>query len=139
MSSIDLFPTFQALAGQERSAEQQLDGVNILPLLLKQEPLGRKALHWHYPHYHNGGASPHGIIRKGQFRLIEHFDGTPTEMYDIENDIGETVNLARSMPEKSEELLAELRQWRREVGAQMPTLNTNYDPDRVHEWMFHRP
>lgn len=138
VSSIDFFPTFQALTLQERTAEQQLDGVNLLPLLLEQQPLGRKALHWHYPHYHNGGASPHGIIRKGQFRLIEHFDGTPTEMYDIENDIGETVNLARSMPEKSEELLAELRQWRLEVGAQMPTLNPNYDPDRVHDWMFHQ-
>ena len=126
------------MTGQEQTAEQELDGVNLLPLLLKQQPLGRKALYWHYPHYHKGGASPHGVIRKGQYRLIEHFDGTPKELYDIENDIGETVNLAKSMPEKSKELLNELRQWRHEVGAQMPTLNLNYDPDRVHESNFFR-
>jgi arylsulfatase A-like enzyme len=136
VSSIDFFPTLQAVTGQEGTAEQELDGVNLLPLLLKQQPLGRKALYWHYPHYHNGGASPHGVIRKGQYRLIEHFDGTKAELYDIENDIGETVNLVSSMPEKSKELMNELRRWRHEVGAQMPTLNPNYDPDRVHEWRF---
>ncbi len=137
VSSIDFFPTFQALAEQKPSSAQELDGTSLLPLLLRQQPLERQALYWHYPHYHNGGASPHGIIRKGSFRLIEHFDGTPAELYDIERDIGETVNLARSMPEKSEELLADLRQWRNEVGAQMPTINPNYDPDRVHEWKFY--
>ena len=61
-----------------------------------------------------------------------------SELYDIQNDIGETVNLVYSVPEKAKELLNELRQWRREVGAQMPTLNPNYDPDRVHEWRFFR-
>lgn len=136
VNSIDFFPTFQALIGQKQTAEQELDGVNLLPLLLKQQPLERKALYWHYPHYHHGGASPHGVIRKGQFRLIEHFDGTPAELYDLENDIGETVNLINSMPDKREELLKDLRQWRQEVGAQMPTINPNYDPDRLHEWEF---
>ena len=136
VSSFDFFPTLQAVTGQERTAEQELDGVNLLPLLLKQQPLGREALYWHYPHYHRGGASPHGVIRKGRFRLIEHFDGTQAELYDIEHDIGETVNLIYSMPEESEQLLNELRLWRREVGAQMPTLNPNYDPDRLNEWRF---
>ena len=105
---------------------------------MNQQPLEREALYWHYPHYHHGGASPHGIIRKGQYRLIEHFDGTQAELYDIENDIGEAVNLIYSMPEKSKELLADLRQWRRKVGAQMPTINPDYDPERVHEWKFYR-
>lgn len=136
VSSVDFFPTLQAVTGQERTDEQELDGVSLLPLVLKQQPLGRKALYWHYPHYHRGGASPHGVIRKGRFRLVEHFDGTQAELYDIENDIGETVNLIYSMPEKSNELLNELRQWRHEVGAQMPTLNPNYDPNRLNEWRF---
>jgi hypothetical protein len=125
------------VAGQEPSTDEDLDGVNLLPLLLKQQPLRRKALCWHWLHYHRGGASPHGVIRKGQYRLIEHFDGTPAELYDIENDIGETVNLVNTMLEKVMELLNELREWRHEVGAQMPTLNPNYDPDRVHEAMFY--
>ncbi|MEO2019024.1 MAG: sulfatase [Fuerstiella sp.] len=137
VSSVDFFPTLQAVSGQKPMPVRDLDGVNLLPLLLKLQPLRRQALHWHYPHYHNGGASPHGVIRKGQYRLIEHFDGTPTELYDIATDIGETVNLAKSMPDKSKELLNDLRQWRKEVGAQMPTLNPNYDPDRVHESMFY--
>lgn len=136
VSSIDFFPTLQAMTGQKQPEDKELDGINLLPLLLKQQPLNREALYWHYPHYHHGGASPHGIIRKGKYRLIEHFDGTQAELYDIENDIGETVNLIFSMPEKTKELLSDLRQWRKEVGAQMPTLNPNYDPNRIHEWKF---
>ena len=136
VSSVDFFPTLQALTEQNLTEIPELDGVNLLPLLLKQRPLGRQALYWHYPHYHHGGASPHGVIRKGRYRLVEHFDGTPAELYDIENDIGETVNLINTLPEKSKELLSDLRRWRRDVDAQMPTLNPHYDPDRVHEAMF---
>lgn len=136
VSGVDFFPTLQSLTGQTPATEQQLDGVSLLPVLLKQQPLNRKALYWHYPHYHHGGASPHGVIRKGRFRLIEHYDGTQAELYDLENDIGETVNLIYSMPEKSKELLTDIHQWRRKVGAQMPTLNPRYDPDRVHQWKF---
>ena len=134
VSSIDFFPTFQALTGQELS--EDLDGVNMLPLLLEQKSLNREALYWHYPHYHHGGASPHGVIRKGQYRLVEYFDGTQAELYNIENDISETVNLVFAMPEKTKELLSDLRAWRKEVGAQMPALNQNYDPNRIHEWEF---
>ena len=136
VTSVDFFPTLMAIAGQEWTSKRKLDGISLLPLLLNQGPLERRALYWHYPHYHHGGASPHGVIRKGKYRLIEHFDGTPTELYDIESDISESVNLAYAMPEKSKELLGELRQWRRTVNAQMPTGNPNYDPDRVHESMF---
>jgi arylsulfatase A-like enzyme len=136
VSSIDFFPTLQALVEKEQRPEQKLDGINLLPLLLEQSPLGREALYWHYPHYHHGGASPHGVIRKGRYRLIEHYDGTQAELYDIENDIGETVNLVYSMPEKTRELLNDLQQWRKKVGAQMPTINPNYDPVRMHQWKF---
>ena len=136
VTSVDFFPTLMAVTGQKRSADLELDGVSLLPLLLNQASLRRRALYWHYPHYHHGGASPHGVIRKGRYRLIEHFDGTQTELYDIERDLGETVNLAYALPETSQELLEELRRWRREVGAQMPTLNPDFDPDRVHESMF---
>ena len=137
VTSVDFFPTLRAVSGQKPPANEELDGMNLLPLLVKKQPLRRKALYWHYPHYHHGGASPHGVIRKDQYRLIEHFDGTPAEMYNIEADIGETVNLVNTMPEKAKELLKELREWRREVGAQMPTINPDYDANRVHEAMFY--
>ena len=137
VTSVDFFPTLRAVSGQEPAASEKLDGTSLLPLLMKQQPLRRKALYWHYPHYHHGGASPHGVIRKGQYRLIEHFDGTPAELYDVKNDIGETVNLVNTRPEKVKELLNELREWRHDVGAQMPTLNPDYDPDRIHEAVFY--
>jgi arylsulfatase A len=135
-SSIDFYPTLQAASGQEQQSNQEIDGISLLPVLLEEQPLGREVLYWHYPHYHHGGASPHGVIRKGQYRFIERFDGTQAELYDIENDIGETVNLVYSMPEKTKELREQLQQWRNDVGAQMPSINPNYDAARMHEWKF---
>ena len=122
---------------KEKTVVKESDGISLLSLLTRQQPLEREALHWHYPHYHHGGASPHGVIRKGSYRLIEHFDGTPAELYDLENDIGETVNLAYSQEETKKELLNDLRQWRQKVGAQMPVRNPDYDPDRVQEAIFY--
>ncbi|MEM8952610.1 MAG: sulfatase [Verrucomicrobiota bacterium] len=137
VSSIDFFPTLAELSEQDLPAEREIDGTSLLSVLTRQQPLDREALYWHYPHYHNGGASPHGVVRKGRYRLVEHFDGTPAELYDLESDLGETVNLAYSMEEKTKELLTELREWRGQVGAQMPTGNPNYDPERVDHAIFY--
>jgi hypothetical protein len=38
------------------------------------------------------------------------------------------------MPDKAYALLLELNAWRKEVGAQMPTINKNYDPSKIPDW-----
>jgi hypothetical protein len=49
-------------------------------------------------------------------------------LYNLRNDLGETRDLAAQMPDKANELRARLHAWRQQVGAQMPTVNPNYDP-----------
>tara|TARA_B100000519_G_scaffold183309_1_gene176799 strand:- start:1571 stop:3577 length:2007 start_codon:yes stop_codon:yes gene_type:complete len=137
VTSEDFFPTLRAVSGQKQPQREDLDGMSLLPIFTNQQPLQREALYWHYPHYHHGGASPHGVIRKGRYRLIEHFDGTPAELYDLSKDIGETVNLINTLPGVAEDLQQELRHWRSSVDAQMPTINPNYDASRIHEAMFY--
>ena len=39
------------------------------------------------------------------------------ELYDLEKDIGESTDLAKSIPEKDEELRSELTEWLKETGA----------------------
>jgi hypothetical protein len=53
------------------------------------------------------------------------------ELYDLKKDIGEERDLAKAQPKLAEELRARLHTWRREVGAQMPTLNPKYDPAKA--------
>jgi len=95
--------------------------------VLKQAgKLAREAIYWHYPHYHN--TTPGGIIRAGDWKLIEYFEDGRVELYNLREDLGETKDLAAASPEKAAELRKKLADWRTSVGAQMPTPNPNYDP-----------
>ena len=132
----DLLPTFCAIA-KINMPDQPLDGVSLKPLLLNpQKDIGREALYYHYPHYHH--SEPASAIRKGNFKLIEWLDDGSVELYELSSDIGETNNLASAMPEKANQLRADLATWRRQVGAQMPTRNPKHDPKLADQWWNRR-
>jgi arylsulfatase A-like enzyme len=125
--SPDLFPTILDIAGI-RERPKGIDGVSLVPLLRKDGGLARDDLYWHYPHYHPGGATPYGAVRKGDLKLIEFFEDGRLELYNLREDIGEKKDLASEMPEKAKELQKLLARWRAEVGARMPTPNPDHDP-----------
>ena len=106
--------------------EQHEDGVSLKPLLLQTGTLQDLSLFWHYPHYHR--TTPYGAIRNGDYKLIEFFEDGALELYNLVEDPAEETNLADTMPEKAADLLEELKQWRTNVEAQLPTPNPNYDP-----------
>jgi len=127
VATIDILPTVLDLLHVQNKMST-VDGVSLSPVLLNDSPLNRKALFWNYPHYHNG--PPSAVIRKGDYKLIELYDKSLTnqpdafELYDLKNDLGETRNLAAQYPEVVNELKKELSDWKKEVGAQIPELNT---------------
>ncbi|MGV2335407.1 MAG UNVERIFIED_CONTAM: hypothetical protein LVR18_15250 [Planctomycetaceae bacterium] len=45
------------------------------------------------------------------------------ELYDLEADLSQTLNLAETQPEKAKELLEKLNRWRATVSAPMPQSN----------------
>lgn len=59
------------------------------------------------------------------------------ELYDLENDIGETNNLVDSLPDLAKEMEKELYTWIHEMGAEVPGLNEDYNRDSV--YVVHRP
>ncbi len=109
-------------------AKPAVDGLSLVPLLKGTGGLSRDAIFWHYPHYHPGGATPHGAIRQGDLRLVEFFEDGRVELYDLKEDVGETKDLAAARPEIARELRKRLADWRAAVGAQMPSPNPDYDP-----------
>ena len=130
--SIDLLPTLVELCGlPEEESWPQWDGVSLAPALTQTGEVKREALYWHYPHYHPGGATPYGAVRSGDWRLAEWYEDDRVELFNLKDDPSETTDLAASQPKQREELLAMLRTWRKEVGAQMPVANPNYDPARA--------
>jgi arylsulfatase A len=125
---VDFYPTLLAMAGV-MPPPGVVDGESLEPLLRQSGSMKRDAIYWHYPHYHPGGATPYGAIREGDFRLIEFYEDNHVELYNLKDDIGETKDLAATLPDKTSALRQKLHDWRQHVGAQMPTPNPNYDPN----------
>jgi arylsulfatase A len=129
--AVDIYPTVLDIAGVEGSAEHnaKVDGVSLAPLLRDASAsLDRETLFWHYPHYHAGGATPHSAIRDGDWRLVEFYEDSHVELYNLKNDVGEEHDLASENPQKADDLRQKLHAWRAEVQAQDPTPNPDYDP-----------
>jgi len=131
---LDFYPTMLEVAGAKPPAGQVLDGESLVPLMTQKGDLDRDAIYWHFPAYLQGGGgtwrtTPGGVIRSGDWKLIEYFEDGRLELYNLRNDIGETTNLAKKMPEKTTELHNRMLAWRKELGAPVPTeKNPKFDP-----------
>ncbi len=123
VNSTDFFPTLLDIAGVTLTPAPVCDGKSLLPLVTGSGVLEREALFWHYPHYHASGGTPASAIRAGDFKLIEWFENGSLELFNLCDDIGEKNNLAKQLPEKTEQLKRRLHEWREKVGAQLPTVN----------------
>lgn len=132
---VDLLPTLCEIAAVRPPSSTPLDGTSLVPLL--RDPgatLGRDAIFWHFPGYlpayNRPGwrATPAGVIRAGNFKLIEFFEDGRLELYNLVEDLGEKNNLVRSLPDKARELQAKLAAWRKAVDAPMPEAKPNPTP-----------
>ncbi len=128
--TIDYFPTLLEMAGHAPGPADVLDGISIVPLLRGAESLPRDELYWHFPHYHSPIDSPYSAMRSGDWKLVHFFDDDHVELYNLKADLGETTDLATTNPTLAKELRHRLASWRRSVGAQIPTVNPNFDPAR---------
>ncbi|MDN5200000.1 sulfatase [Fulvivirgaceae bacterium BMA10] len=141
---IDFYPTLVEFAGGEPHRYQP-DGESLAPLLFQKGSLKRDAIFWHFPAYLQGykgiknsgdlvrgwRAVPSGAIRKGDWKLIEDFETGRLELYNLKNDISERKNLADTMPDKRDELLADMKTWRKQLNALVPTeKNQAYVPKK---------
>jgi len=115
--STDFYPTILAAAGLKLRPHQHVDGRNLVPVLTGGS-LDRDAIYWHYPHYNQHPQSfPSGVIRAGDWKLIEAFETGELSLYNLASDLGETNDLSVKQPAKVAELRAKLKAWRKHVGA----------------------
>jgi arylsulfatase A-like enzyme len=107
VSSLDIAATSLTLAGDTAESMDDLDGINILPFLTGSEKgMPHDILCWR--------RGPAGAVRSGAWKLIR-VDDQPPLLFHVNNDIGETNNLAESNPEKVEELLSYYATWESEM------------------------
>jgi arylsulfatase A-like enzyme len=122
VTSTDFYPTMLEMTGLPLMPEQHVDGVSLMPLLKNKGKLKRKAIYWHYPHNHGSGNRPSGAVRAGDYKLIEWYENSRIELYNLKNDIGERHDLATQLPKKAAELRKMLHKWRKQTNAKMPML-----------------
>ena len=125
--SMDFFPTILAATGHALCPYQHIDGVDLTPVLKKSGGLNRDAIYWHYPHYNRHPQNfPAGVVRAGNWKLLQEFETGKLSLYDLADDIGETRDLASRYPEKVKSLLTKLKSWQKDVGADLMRPNPEY-------------
>jgi arylsulfatase A-like enzyme len=132
VSSIDFYPTMIAMANVPKPAGQTFDGLSLLPLLTDKGSLKRDALFNFFP---GGGPSrPGGItVRQGDWKLIRWYETSPEfpellELYNLRDNLGETINLASQRPDKVKALRTLIGAFVKRTGASEPKPNPDYNP-----------
>ncbi len=132
VSSVDFYPTLLEIAEAQRPANQVLDGESVIPALTQNRYDTDRAVFWHYPVYHHD--VPAGAIRKGDWKLIENQVSGKYSLYNLRFDIAENNNIADLYPEKLSELRTILTDWQKDVKAEFPISNRDFDELRRFEW-----
>ena len=130
VTSTDFFPTMLEMAGLPAKPKQHMDGVSLAPLLEGEGEINREALYWHFPNYinsHPGAATPCGVIRQHDWKLIETFETGRLELYNLDSDMKEERDLSEENPAKAKELHNMLIEWRKSAKVQMPEPNPAYE------------
>lgn len=132
--STDFYPTILDMVGIQQDYPFD-DGKSLVPILKKKgkgkDEIEKRAIYWHFPHYSNHGMqSPGGAVRYGDYKLIEYFENSTVQLFNVVKDPGERHDLSQTEPEKVKELSEMLHQWREDAGAQMMELNPGYIPEK---------
>ncbi len=113
---LDFHATALAAAGLELKPEWKLEGVNLLPFLISQKTGSpHDALYWRF-----GGQM---AIRAGDYKLVRYDKNADTltgkmnqgvtaaRLYNLASDLGETKDLAATLPDKVKELQTRWDAW----------------------------
>jgi len=128
ISSVDIYPTLLDLCGIKLKEEVQFDGISIAPAL-KGKNIERDEIYCHFPHYIQATNNvPSTYVRKGDWKLIKHYHDNEDqshryELYNLHTDIAETINLAKSYPEKVKELDMLIERHLAVTGGVTPVIN----------------
>ena len=107
MTTMDLLPTFAKLAGADIPTDRVIDGKDIWPTLTGKAGTPHEAFF-----YHRGNSL--NAVRSGKWKLHTN-KGRPTQLYDLESDIGEKSNVIKSNPEVVRRLGRHLKAFARDI------------------------
>lgn len=142
ITGLDIFPTLMDALND--NSNYSIDGTSLMPFLTENKSIEERSLFWHFPIYLQAvnpkkdeardslfRTRPGSVIRKGNWKLHEYFEDGAIELYNLDTDIGEQINLSETYPKKVEELYKELQLWRQKTNAPIPKeLNPDYESSK---------
>lgn len=129
----DFFPTIADWVGADIDLPANLDGGSLHGVLSNggegRVERGTEPLIWYYGAYRNmKNVVPQAAIRRGEFKLAWDLHSNRTWLYNLSNDLGESVDLTRFHPRIARSMFSELRDYLTDVGVELPRHNPDYDP-----------
>lgn len=128
VSSLDIFPTTLAAAGEADLAAYKLDGVDLLPFLAGTDPgEPHEYLFWR--------SGPNSAVRRGPWKLLQAGDAL-TRLYNVAEDPSESNDRSSEQPRLVEDLRQALERWSADKAAPRSgarTVETRLNGDRI-EW-----
>lgn len=119
ISALDLFPTFCKLGGGSLPKGAALDGYDVSVAFTGQRVIRQEPIFWSYGGKKNRSnsssmrdRSPNVAVRDGKWKLLVNADGTGVELYNLETDREESVNLAAEKEETAARLRELALAWR---------------------------
>lgn len=120
LSSLEILPTFAAVAGARLPPDLKLDGFNLLPVLQGKAKSSRTEMFWDWP-------SGFEAARVGNHKWVSYVPRerrgevpAKEELFDLAADPSEKRNLAASQPEVLARVKAAYARWRAEMEASEP-------------------
>jgi arylsulfatase A-like enzyme len=103
---IDVFPTLLAAAGAEPKSQWQIDGANVLDVLLGKAGVPDRTLFWEW---REGGDTQLAAMR-GDLKLIIN-GGNQPELYNLAADPAERRAIDEEFPKETKAMAAALNDW----------------------------
>ena len=132
ISALDIVATAAAAAGVSLPSDRPYDGLNLLPFLTGEQSSQQRTLFWRVFGLGNTGppASQSTIwaVRSGPLKLVteESTVNQPPALYNLSNDLGESLDLAASRPADASGLSALYSQWRTQLIAPLWFKNSDF-------------
>lgn len=128
VSGLDLYPTICNVMSVKPTDPRRVDGEDLSALFFKGQNLGERNLFWSFPCYASQ-SDPRNVMRRGDWKIHHRYEDGGYELYNLKNDIGETIDLAASHPDELQRIKRELHRCYERFGVkpQLPA-NPRFDP-----------
>jgi len=128
---MDFYPTFLDAAGLPVLPRQHADGVSLLPVMSGAGHLAARPLVFHFPHYTHA-TGPNSVLTEDNWKLIRFYNDSAGRflLYNLAADPYELKDRSAEQPDKVRAMDDRLSNLLKEMQAQLPVPNPDYDATR---------